>query len=217
VGAWGTDSHLDLAGGFYQFVIPTLKGAGVKAVKRELDYNGFNLGMDLSNNAFGIAVKHSAIAFQQANGLTADGVVGPLTAHELFRKRCALLTSTAGIHGSVFQVASLESAMDPWAYGFVDPDDHGLVQINLRVHPTISLKQALDPAYCLSYCGRALQSVFDVTGDIDVAVASWNVGVGGAKEWLAAGKPATGGTSDFPDLYNRATRYVSLVQTQPTL
>ncbi|PZR14524.1 MAG: peptidase [Archangium gephyra] len=59
---------------------PTLRqgssGAAVTSLQNKLRAKGYNIAVD---GQFGPATKNAVIAFQRANGLSADGVVGPKT------------------------------------------------------------------------------------------------------------------------------------------
>lgn len=217
MGAWGLNDALDVAGGYYRLLpLPRLAGLGVLAVKKELQYNGFGSAIDLSNNRFGMATYRATKRFQEIEGIGVDGVIGQTTARHLFRKRASGLEARWSVPDGLLQrLKTLESANDPSAYGYTDADDHGLVQINLRIHTNVTLEEALDPFYALQYAANAVTGAFAKFNDWDVAVASWNVGVGGATSWLSAGKPSTGGTAGLPDLYSRATQYIALVRSQP--
>lgn len=216
MGAWQFNNALDITGGYYRTHFPRLDNLGVLAIKRELQFNGCNVSLNLTNNVFGMGTARSVSKFQAQVGIAVDGIVGPQTARYLLRKRASGLESRWSVPDGLLQrMKTLESANDPSAYGYTDPDDHGLVQINLRIHTDVTLEEALDPFYALQYAANALTGAFAKFHDWDVAVASWNVGVGGATSWLAAGKPATGGTAGLPDLYSRATQYIALVRSQP--
>jgi hypothetical protein len=95
-----------------------------------------------------------------------------------------------------------------------DQHDHGIMQINATAHPEITLGEAFDAAFALTYYAKALHTSYAKLGDWDCAIASWNVGGGGASDWCAMHKPSTGGPNWFPDLFLRATAYVRLVRAQ---
>lgn len=216
MGAWGSNDLLP--DGYYKCGMnapnDTPLAYAILAWKVELAYNGAQVTMS-NNPTFGTAMRTNVRQFQQANGAVVDGILGPQTALLLLRKRASALEGLYKIPNHFLaKLKSLESANDISAQGAVDPDDHGLVQINLRIHLSITLAQSIDPAYSLNYAGRSLSDAAATYKDWDVAIAGWNVGFGSAALWQKAGKPATGGTASFPDLYSRATRYAALVKAQ---
>ena len=62
---------------------PTLKGDDVKMLQRALEKRGFSVGASGIDGSYGPATKRAVTAFQKANGLTADGIVGRKTAEAL--------------------------------------------------------------------------------------------------------------------------------------
>lgn len=85
-----------------------------------------------------------------------------------------------------------ESLWDAGAVGYTDPDDLGLAQINKKAHPDYTNVQRLTPSFAMQfivdYYTNALNAL---AGNIDDAVASYNLGIGGARSWIAAGRPDT--------------------------
>ncbi len=209
-GAWTTPYYYGLSA-------PTGShlGYALVGIKHELAYNGYGAGLG-DQPAFGIAARSNTKAFQRANGLYADGVIGPKTAKVLFRKRAAAWEAVYGIVGGYSQrIKTLESANDPNAIGYVDHDDHGLEQINLRFHPDITVAQAIDPAFSIPWEAQHLRNDYNSLGDWDAALAAHNIGTFYATKWLAAGKPASGFVlASGVDIYTVATKYVALVKGQ---
>jgi soluble lytic murein transglycosylase-like protein len=192
------------------------KADGIYAIKQELIHNGFGHDVVLTLPFFGRFAASEAKRFQAARGLIADGIVGPITARVLFRKRLASTESQLGIPDNLLaKLVNLESNDDPVAEGTSDPNDEGIAQINLPSHPDVSESSAHDPAFAIPWAGRYLKGLFTATGgkDWDGALVAYNAGTDLAKRWLAAGKPATGGPQvGGEDGYARATRYVELVR-----
>lgn len=206
---------------YYQYGLSAPAGShlgyAIVAVKRELAYNGCLGGMVIDQPTFGDAARNSAICFQRSVAIGADGVVGPTTARYLFRKRGAALERTGAIPDSILQrIKTLESANDPNAIGYVDHNDHGLMQINLFYHPDISIPEAIDPAFAIEWGQDHLLGDYGSTHDWDGAIAAHNIGLFYAKRWVEAGKPPSGYiTSTGKDIFEVATNYVKLVRRQP--
>lgn len=124
--------------------------AAITAIKKELIYNGYGEGIDLTVTHFGISVENRLKEFQSDVGLKVDGRAGQTTLTELFRKRVKVTEREYELStGSIGKMLKLESGYDPVALGYVDPDDTGIAQINLRIHSSISVAQAYDPAFAI--------------------------------------------------------------------
>src|SRR5574338_203662 len=109
----------------------TPKAYALQALKRELKYRGFGVGLDTESLFFGAAAKSNTTKFQQSVGLKADGVIGPTTARRLFKKRIWDAGHKSDIPPLMLcKQLNLESGFDPAAVGYVDPRDRGLAQIN---------------------------------------------------------------------------------------
>src|SRR3954451_8232451 len=83
----------------------------IVALKYELHFNGHGEGLTLNGPTFGVTMAQQTRAFQEAAGLSADGVIGQPTARALYRKRIASLSQKTSVPVDVIcKVASLESA-----------------------------------------------------------------------------------------------------------
>ncbi len=212
MGAWDLPAYVKPVAG----VADDPLGMAIIAIKMELIYNGFGAGVAETIPKIGRNADREIRKFQTQQAISVDGVVGPQTALRLFRRRCRDLDTKYTMQPNLLsQLKTLESANDPGAVGVSDHDDHGLVQINTRIHTTITVPQAHSPSFALPYAAAALTQFYVVHRDWDAAAASWNCGTGGAADWLGMNKPKTGGPAWFPNLYERATRYVSLLHQQP--
>lgn len=84
VGEWninGTAEHLPVKpSDSLPLLRPGSKGSGVKTLQTKLNAKGFRLNVD---GDFGPATERAVRAFQNANGLRADGIVGPNTWRKL--------------------------------------------------------------------------------------------------------------------------------------
>jgi soluble lytic murein transglycosylase-like protein len=197
---------------------------GIFAIKQELAYNGYTADgkVVLTMPSFGKYAVLAVKQFQAAHSLTVDGVVGPATARVLFRKRAFEVEDAKHIPDHLLaRLLNLESNDDPVAQGVVDPNDEGIGQVNLPSHPDVSLAQAHDPAFVIPWAGSYLRGLYTATGgtDWDGALAAYNLGTSLAKQWLAAGKPTSGGPKigtnrDGSPRYawNTASSYVRLVR-----
>ncbi len=191
-------------------------------LKKSLLANNHGNGLVMDTPSFGAAMERNTRAFQRAKGLAADGEIGPHTAGALFDRSFTRYEQFYEVPGRfVCKGCHLESAVDPGAVGYADVHDLGIMQINTVTHPSLTEAQLFDAEWSLDYYARTLRSQMDTLKDWDAAVASWNVGGGGAKAWLGAGKPATlfepwflDPDGDPLDLGARATKYVGLVKAQ---
>jgi len=196
-------------------------GAALIAIKKELVYNGFGENLEVEKPVFGEAAANRVREFQQAKGLTVDGQVGPVTAKELFRKRVEQEERNYDLPvGTIGRKLKLESNFDPVAIGGADPDDTGISQINRRIHTSVSLEEAFDPAFSIDWAAKYVSQLRrDVAARADVlkaARAAYNIGSTYATRWMLAGFPASGGPDmgGGVDAFARATQYISLVDRQ---
>jgi hypothetical protein len=198
---------------------PRLAAACV-ALKKELDFNGFGANLIIDNPVLGEAFTNRVKEFQTSRELTPNGKVGQVTARELFRKRVELKEDEFGFpRGTLGKTILLESAFDPVAIGSVDKDDSGISQINVRIHSGTSLEEAFDPEYAIDWQANYIEGNRDrIIREVNVlkaARAAYNVGVDGAKKWMLAGFPASGGPDlGGQDLFTRATEYIRLIDSK---
>jgi peptidoglycan hydrolase-like protein with peptidoglycan-binding domain len=124
-------------------------------------------------------------------GVIADGMIGPKTAAALFMDIVKKEAGNAGVDWSV--VAGLikqESQFDPGAVGFIDTHDFGLGQINHTSHPELTIEQCFDHVFAIDYMvDRFKSALVYFSGNLRDAVASYNLGYGGTKEWIRNGRP----------------------------
>lgn len=137
------------------------------------------------------AKTHQAVLDVQLRaGLTHDGIVGPGTMSKLIEPVAKGASNAAGIRWSLtFALMQNESALDPGAIGVLDPNDWGLAQINSLANPHVSFSDAMCPSFATRYVANRLKiamSEFDNERD---AIASYNLGIGGTRQWIAAGRP----------------------------
>lgn len=197
--------------------------AGLRAVKRALIDNGYGKGIDVDMLIFGDAVRNRAVEFQRANGIGADGVVGPKTMRKLLALYIMRAENDHGLPDHVLgQLCYGESNNDPIAEGVIDKDDEGVLQFHLPFWPHVTLLQAWDPKFEIDMGAQKLANLKTQTGSWKGAIAAWNIGATYAKAWVLDGYPASGGPSmgldplgQPIDSYARATAYYGYVTSLP--
>lgn len=160
--------------------------AAIKAIKRELIYNGYREGVDLTTPVFGSAAHQRLLDFQRDKGIVSGlGKAGQTTLTELFRKRVKATEAKYDLpEGALGKKLKLESGYDPVAIGFVDENDLGIAQINVGIHQSVSKDEAFDPAFAIDWAGRYIRSNHDLIarqmGIMTAARAAYNIGNGNA-------------------------------------
>jgi hypothetical protein len=175
----------------------------VKAIQARINsfgYNSYGAGASPGSGVpvdgmFGPGTATAVKWFQSMAGLSQDGVVGPATSLALWRD---LLYWFGGVHhvpaSQLYGFMMMESGRDPGAVGFTTPSDRGLLQINLKAHPNITVQQAFDPNFTIDYTAKRLQGArIQFSGKtVDLknrcAVAQHNSPLW-AKLWYEAGSP----------------------------
>lgn len=88
-------------------------------------------------------------------------------------------------------IINQESNWDAGAVGYVDDNDVGLAQINSKAHPEFTFEQRLQPEVCFKFVIDYMDdSLKLLDNNIRDSIASYNLGVGGARKWIQAGRPA---------------------------
>jgi soluble lytic murein transglycosylase-like protein len=227
VGAW--DSYEAAGGGrsrFFRRTRPVTQfppssrfAHGCRAVKRALVSQGFVVAkLDPEKQLIGAQAEEAIRDFQRAFKIAVDGIVGPQTARALFDVYIRRAEADNGVPGRlVCRKLSLESNFDPACVG-ADGTDKGIAQIN-DVHK-LAPEQVFEPAFAVPWAARYLRGHYDALRDWDAALASYNMGRGAGREWLSAGKPATGGRTITVGgkqygIFEWATIYVRVVRSRP--
>lgn len=158
----------------------------VKAIQNEL-------GM-LKDGKFGSMTGAAVKRFQESKGLVADGIYGPVSGREMFRPvalRAARDVSTdVRLTEMVMGHVGWESGWDPGAVGGTTPQDLGLGQINGPAHKDMSVEVRLDPRQALPWVARFIQSNLAAMNNVERdGIAAYNLGVGGARDWVTLGRP----------------------------
>lgn len=137
----------------------------------------------------------SVKAWQKKNGLVADGVLGPKTSKAIFKSMAEkAATSVNPAHPELKKMVighiSYESGWDAGAVGGLTPADLGLGQINGPAHPDMSEDERLDPEQAILWVARFVNSnLVAFNYSVRDAVAAYNLGQGGARSWIKAGRP----------------------------
>lgn len=174
-----------------------VKGA-VKAYQSALNRRlGTKLLVD---GILGPVTSRTITDFQKESGEYVDGVLGPKTSRSLLlpdlEKTVRNYRTAYPGHNEITSVIvsgviNSESGWDAGAVGAVDNNDLGLAQINGPAHTQYNEASRLNPLvafpFVFNYLRESLDYVSIVT--IDDAIASYNLGVGGATKWIAAGRP----------------------------
>lgn len=187
-------------------------GTGQK-VAYEVDKNGFavwravvayqralnrRLNGDIpEDGVFGPITSEAVLRFQTANReQTGDpwGGIGPETSRALLypdlqayvRRHEDERVTENMVSGTIAQ----ESLWDAGAVGFLDDTDLGLAQINGPSHPTLSPVERLYPVVAFDFvCNYYTNALNALDGNVRDSVAAYNLGIGGARQWIAAGRP----------------------------
>ncbi len=135
-------------------------------------------------------------AWQGTKGLKQDGVYGPATARMLLTPvviaaaREVDPTHESDLARIVIGTISYESGWDHSAIGVQDPRDIGIAQVHLPMHTSLSVNDALDPLIAIPWMTRFIDgNLARMNYDVRDAVAAYNLGVGGARLWIADGRP----------------------------
>lgn len=151
-----------------------------------------------ADGLFGQKTGAALMAWQDAHGLTADGLYGGVTSTAMWLPfiNAAVNGSTTDASGraSVRKLSrghiGYESSWDPGAVGETTPEDLGLGQINGPAHPTFSVDDRLNPRVAIPYIVDLVRANLTAMSGVEQdAIAAYNLGVGGAKEWVRIGRP----------------------------
>jgi len=165
---------------------------GVLAFQRALNRRG-NYDLD-TDGIYGNETAEAVTIFQQEGvpNTTPWGGIGPDTAKAILLPDLKVRCQRRGFPHTqvVCGLITQESGWDAGAVGYVDVDDLGLAQINADAHPTWTEKMRLKPLYSFDFVIDYLISSLDtLDGNLEDAIASYNLGVGGANRWISQGRP----------------------------
>jgi soluble lytic murein transglycosylase-like protein len=161
---------------------------GAKAIQKLLDFD--ESGQD---GIIGPNTDQRIRDKQKDLGVAADGLIGPTTMKAMLMP---LIREVGERHGVRWKLLcgklTWEGNFDPGAVGWADMDDLGLSQINIRAHPHVSVEEAFDPHFALHFGARLMRENLDAfDGNERDAIAAYNLGQGGTRQWIAAGRPDT--------------------------
>jgi len=141
---------------------------------------------------FDSSTAQAASQFRRAIGQDGWGGIGPFTAKSLWLPELQAQCHRRGIEQwhVVCGVIQNESAWDPGAVGYVKPVDIGLAQINGDAHPDMTERERLSPTFAFGFViSYLLNAMRALDGNLDHAIASYNLGITGARRWIKEGCP----------------------------
>lgn len=143
------------------------------------------------DGVFGKQTDTAVRELQKIGSLPINGVVGPATMKTLMLLPIVKDSATKNISWeAVYGLLAFEGGWDPGAVGYVDSNDLGLAQVNTKAHPTVTVTRAYDPFWAIGFIENYLINARTYLGNnIRDMVASYNLGIGGARQWIAAGRP----------------------------
>ena len=143
------------------------------------------------DGVFGPQTDRAVRQVQKLGSVTVDGVVGKNTMKTLMLlpildTASAYTTSWEAVYG----ILNWEGGWDPGAVGYIDRNDLGLSQVNTHAHPMVTVEEAFDPLWAINFiCGYLQNAANYLGGNVRDTVASYNLGIGGAKQWIRDGRP----------------------------
>lgn len=176
-----------------------VKGA-VKAYQKALNRR-LGAGACRADGIFGPQTDRAVKRFQEREGLFADGVIGQTTSKALLwpdlRRKVNNLRAKYPAAELVTPVlvcgfVTHESNWDAGAVGFIDDRDVGLAQINADAHPEWTFEDRQAPIPCFEFIFNYQKNALrELDGNIVDAIVSYNLGLGGVRSWIRAGRPDT--------------------------
>lgn len=130
--------------------------------------------------------------WQSANRLVPDGIPGPKTFRAMLESdvRSAARKIDSKIEQMLVGHVGHESGWDPGAVGYTTPHDLGLCQISGVWHPSLNEEFRLTPSKSIPWAAEFVAENLDyMKGDVDAGILAYNLGRGGATQWVKAGRP----------------------------
>lgn len=147
---------------------------------------------------FGQETGAKLVAWQDSHGQVDDGLFGEVSSKAMFlpfvnaavNKATTDTTARASIRKLAHGHIGYESGWDPGAVGGTTPHDLGLGQINGPANPSLNVDDRLNPRVAIPYVVYLVQANLTAMGGVEEdAIAAYNLGVTGAKEWVRLGRP----------------------------
>ncbi len=187
---------------------------GVKAIQQLINLAGVTPKLS-EDGVLGKGSDAGIRAYQTKAGLKVDGSVGPNTMKSLLLPHIKRIGGTVKVGGQerwtvVFGFLTNEGGFDPGAVGTVDEADLGLAQINGRAHPNMTVAQRFDPMVAIQFnLDYLTEALANLNNNLRDAVLSYNLGIGGTRIWIKAGRPRYYSPDSGP--LRDTTRYVDNV------
>lgn len=104
----------------------------------------------------------------------ADGIIGRVTAKELFSARVDAEQVQRRIDGQILcKLLDLEGGWDPGATGRITPQDRGLAQINANAHPDVTDEEAFQSAFAIEWTAKRLRGAFEEFNTTAMRADGW--------------------------------------------
>lgn len=165
------------------------QGQAVKNLQGNLNALGSKLTVD---GNFGEVTQVRVIVFQKSRGLTADGIVGPITQSEIAK---ALIEVAQKSKGQPVKTVPVSSGSTPWRQWFLDRlgwtefDHDKELSEGWKYTNVPSYKTVIGSIY--AWCAMSLDTALAVNGykySHDAAAISF-IGVGTSVDWKSIGIP----------------------------
>lgn len=140
---------------------------------------------------YDIATSNTVRTFQQNSKLRKDGVFDMNTARCLFTYDIQDAGLDIGFADwkVAWGIINTESQFDPGSVGYVDPTDLGIAQINGPSHPNMTERERLRVEDAIDFVFDYLENALAHFHDMRDAIASYNLGIGGATNWINEKRP----------------------------
>lgn len=186
----GLQTSKNVAAGREVFINDYAVYLGVKELQKRLNsVLGANLVVD---GIIGPRTDSYIRGMQHRLGVAEDGMLGPATAEALFLPAVKAEAKKLAVDWTIpAGLIKKECSFDPSAVGYYDTRDLGFGQINQKAHPEYGIEKCFDHVFAIDYViNRFKKALADFGGNTRDAIASYNLGYGGTREWISKGRPA---------------------------